>query len=64
MDTDAEPYYTKSYIVLLQRADGFVGSGVIDVLLKLDQDDVYYRVEIIGCNGKVGTGEESDAPAP
>ena len=61
---EAEPYYSKEYTVVLKRLTGLQESGAIDVLLKLDQDDVYYRVEIVGCNGKVGTGEESDAPAP
>lgn len=60
---EAEPYYSKEYTVVLKRLTGLQESGAIDVLLKLDQDDVYYRVEVIGCNGKVGTGEESDVPA-
>ena len=64
MDTDAEPYYTKSYIVLLQRADGFVGSGVIEVLLKLDQDDIWYTYKIIGCNGRIGLDGWEPEPEP
>ena len=51
---DAEPYLSKEYTVVLNRQSGFEASGTIEVLLKLDRDDVYFRYEIIGCNGRVG----------
>ena len=53
-EEDTEPYLTKSYIVMLRRTKGYKASGVIDVLLKLDQDDIWYTWEVIGCNGRVG----------
>lgn len=56
-ESDEEPYRTKSYIVMLRRAKGFKASGVIDVLLKLDQDDIWYTWQVIGCNGRVGIEE-------
>lgn len=59
-EDEEEPYRTKSYIVMLRRAKGFKASGVIEVLLKLDQDNIWYTWQVIGCNGRVGIEEGSD----
>lgn len=56
-EEDTEPYLTKTYIVMLRRKTGLTASGVIEVFLKLDQDDIWYTWEVIGCNGRVGIGE-------
>lgn len=60
---DAEPYYSKEYTVVLKRQEGLQASGAIDVPLKLGQDDVFFRYEVVGCNGKVGTGQEPEPSA-
>ena len=49
-----EPYFVKRYIDLLHRTKGYRSSGVIDVLLKLDQDDIWYTCKVHSCNGLVG----------
>ncbi len=59
-ENDTEPYLTKTYIVMLRRKTGLTASGVIEVFLKLDQDDVWYTWEVIGCNGRVGLAEGPD----
>ncbi len=59
-----EPFYQKSYITLLHRAEGFVETGVIEVLLKLDQDEIRYTYEVIGCNGRVGLDGWEPEPEP
>ena len=63
-EEDTEPYFTKTYAVLLYREKGFVGKGVIEVLLKLDQDDVRYTCEITGCNGRIGLEGWVPEPEP
>ena len=60
---DAEPFYSKNNTFVLKRETGLRTSGTIEVLLKLDQDDVFFRYEIIDCNGKVGTGQEQEPSA-
>ena len=64
MIAEAEPYFTKSYIVLLHRTKGFVDSGVIEVLLKLDQDEIWYTYKVIGCNGRIGLDGWEPEPEP
>ena len=67
-EEDEEPYLTKSYIVMLRRQTRYRAAGTIDVLLKLDQDDIFYTWKVIGSNGRIGPVPEEDlatpAPAP
>lgn len=59
-----EPFYRKSYVTLLHRAKGFVDTGVIEVLVKPDQDEIWYTYEVIGCNGRVGLDGWEPEPEP
>ena len=51
---DPEPYYTKRYVVMLRREKKYRESGYIDVLIRVDRDDVFYTYSIYSCNGRIG----------
>lgn len=53
-----EPYYTKTGTILLWRKTGLKASSSFQVLVRLDQDEIWYTWEIIGVNGRVGPAEE------
>ena len=61
---DEEPFYTKRYVVMLRREKGYVDSGVIDALIKVDQDDVFYTYSIYSCNGRIGLDGWEPEPEP
>ena len=61
-----EPYYTKTGTILLWRKTGLKTTDSFQVLLRLDQDEIWYTWEIIGVNGpaeeEVPEGLEESAP--
>ena len=60
-----EPLFEKTYTELLHRDKGFRASGVIEVLVRPDREDVWYTCTVQGCNGLVGLdGWEQPTPAP
>ena len=59
-----EPYYTKTGTIMLSRKTGLKAGGCFQVLLRLDQDEIWYSWEIIGVNGRVGPAEEEPTEEP